>query len=95
MKTHSGEEEKSLFKFTVFVLQDVPEPVHSYVSRWYSMDSVGMAYCYVPTNVCPDAFTNMERDVEEKIYFAGEVRSLCGVHELITIGGKILVMVIF
>jgi len=33
-----------------------------------------MSYCYIPTNAGADAFSNMEQDVEEKVYFAGEVQ---------------------
>ncbi|XP_060552218.1 lysine-specific histone demethylase 2-like [Ruditapes philippinarum] len=55
-----------------FCKQTVPEPSNYQVSRWYKSEHIGMSYSYIPTNCEPEAFDNLEKDVNEKIYFAGE-----------------------
>ena len=58
-----------------FPLQDSSPPTQFYVSRWYSTPDIGMAFSFIPVNAGANAFNNMQEDVQEKIYFAGEVSS--------------------
>ncbi|KAL4217747.1 Lysine-specific histone demethylase 1B [Mactra antiquata] len=56
----------------VFTKQDIPEPTDYYISRWYNNEHVGMSYSYIPINCTETAFDNLEQDIDEKIFFAGE-----------------------
>lgn len=75
LKTKTDEEIISMCLDTlkaVFCKQDVPRPSQYYVSRWYKSQHVGMSYSYIPTNCSADTFDNLEEEVNNKIYFAGE-----------------------
>ncbi|KAH3748720.1 lysine-specific histone demethylase 2-like [Dreissena polymorpha] len=54
------------------MFKDASFPTAFYVSRWYSTADIGMAYSFIPVNAGANAFNNMQEDVQEKIYFAGE-----------------------
>ncbi|XP_052764586.1 lysine-specific histone demethylase 1B-like [Mya arenaria] len=57
------------------MFKDVPAPTQFFISRWYERPNVGMSFSYIPVGAGADAFANMEREVSEKLFFAGEATS--------------------
>lgn len=56
--------------------QPIPQPVWSHVTHWSKDPHIGMACTYIPVGKDSAACDVLAQDVEEKVYFAGEVRRL-------------------
>ena len=61
-------------KVKSFLLQKVPEPHRYFVTHWNSETYIEMTYSYVGVNGSGVDFDNLAESVDEKLYFAGEVR---------------------
>ena len=65
----------NIWSTVVFLLfiQEIPDPQKYFLTRWYSDPHTKMSYSYIPVDAKPDAYEVMGRDVEGKLFFAGEV----------------------
>lgn len=54
-------------------LQDVPDPVKYFVTRWCKDKWSQMSYSFVKTGGSGEAYDIIAEDVQGKIFFAGEV----------------------
>ena len=50
------------------------KPLQYFVTRWCSDKYAKMSYSYVPVGVSGEAYEVMAREVDGKLFFAGEVR---------------------
>ena len=57
----------------LFYIQEIPDPQKYFLTRWYSDPHTKMSYSYIPVDAKSDAYEVMGRDVEGKLFFAGEV----------------------
>lgn len=57
-------------------LQEVPDPLKYFVTRWNKDPWSLMSYSFVKTGGSGEAYDIIAEDVQGKIYFAGEVRNI-------------------
>lgn len=62
------------FSFCNVALQEVPDPLKYFVTRWSKDPWSQMSYSFVKTGGSGEAYDIIAEDVQGKIYFAGEVR---------------------
>lgn len=55
------------------IIQEVPDPVKFFVTRWSQDPWTQMAYSFVKTGGSGEAYDILAEDVQGKIFFAGEV----------------------
>ncbi|XP_022252437.1 lysine-specific histone demethylase 1B-like [Limulus polyphemus] len=59
----------------------VPDPTSWFVTRWKQDKYAGMAYSFVPTGGTGEDYDTLAKDLDRKIYFAGEVHdSIAGLY---------------
>ena len=56
------------------MFQTVPDPESYFVTRWGQDQFAGMSYSYIPVGCSGQLYDELARDIDEKVYFAGEVR---------------------
>ena len=56
-----------------FVYQVVPDPQAYFVSHWGNDPYAGMAYSYIPVGCSGQEYEEIAKDIESKVFFAGEV----------------------
>ena len=61
------------YLYAIFPLQKVPSPEKSYVTRWYKDRLIQMAYSYIPVGGSGELYDDLAAEVNNKVYFAGEV----------------------
>lgn len=57
----------------VLIMQEVPDPVKFFVTRWSKDPWLQMAYSFVKTGGSGEAYDIIAEDIQGKIFFAGEV----------------------
>ncbi|KAK6167988.1 hypothetical protein SNE40_021901 [Patella caerulea] len=57
---------------SLFPAQTIPDPVNYLVTHWDSDPFAGMAYSYMPVGSDGSLYDDMAKDVNDKVYFAGE-----------------------
>lgn len=55
-------------------LQEVPDPLKYFVTRWSKDPWSQMSYSFVKTGGSGEAYDIIAEDVQGKVYFAGEVK---------------------
>ena len=60
--------------FVVVFIQKVPKPSKYFVSRWSKEEHIEMTYSYVGLEGNGDDYDQMAKQIDNKLYFAGEVR---------------------
>lgn len=61
--------------FGSMLLQEVPDPIQFFVTRWSSDPWIQMAYSFVKTGGSGEAYDIIAEEIQGMVYFAGEVRS--------------------
>ncbi|XP_013396909.1 lysine-specific histone demethylase 1B-like, partial [Lingula anatina] len=56
----------------LFPEKPIPEPEKWFVTRWHSMENIGMAYSYVPIGSGGDTYDIVAEDVDQRVFFGGE-----------------------
>lgn len=59
----------------IFAIQEVPDPVKYFITRWSKDPWIQMAYSFVKTGGSGEAYDILAEDIQGKIFFAGEVKS--------------------
>lgn len=54
-------------------MQEVPDPVKFFVTRWSNDPWLQMAYSFVKTGGSGEAYDMIAEDIQGKVFFAGEV----------------------
>lgn len=54
-------------------MQEVPDPVKFFVTRWSNDHWLQMAYSFVKTGGSGEAYDMIAEDIQGKVFFAGEV----------------------
>lgn len=55
------------------IMQEVPDPVKFFVTRWSKDPWLQMAYSFVKTGGSGEAYDIIAEDIQGTIFFAGEV----------------------
>lgn len=55
------------------IMQEVPDPVKFFVTRWSNDPWLQMAYSFVKTGGSGEAYDMIAEDIQGKVFFAGEV----------------------
>lgn len=58
---------------SILVLQEVPDPLKFFVTRWSNDPWLQMAYSFVKTGGSGEAYDMIAEDIQGKVFFAGEV----------------------
>lgn len=58
---------------SILVMQEVPDPVKFFVTRWSNDPWLQMAYSFVKTGGSGEAYDMIAEDIQGKVFFAGEV----------------------
>lgn len=64
------------FLSSLFLCQEVPEPINYFVTHWSRDVWSQMSYSFVKTGGSGEAYDILAEDVQGKVFFAGEVTLL-------------------